>query len=148
MQARGGVRRSRELERPKGLGIHDFDPAGEKPPTNGFVRLDMRRRSIFFGRSYEIDIDRVRTGAQVLDWVFQMNQKMWVADNDIRTFLCIVEWMAAHYWGAAAQGLFCPFGVARIVDEKGNQVSTSEERRCEKIWEWRKPAAGRRQKED
>jgi hypothetical protein len=36
---------------------------------------------------YEVDLERCNTSAEILDWIFQVKNKMWCSDKDIADLL-------------------------------------------------------------
>lgn len=57
-------------------------------------------------QGYRIDLDRVTTSAQMLDWIFQIHSKPWGA-------AAFLGFMAALYDVLNPQGLVCTWGTDR-----------------------------------
>jgi hypothetical protein len=57
------------------------------------------------GCSYYVDLERLTTAAQALDWIFQLYGKGW-CDADIACLEDAVE----ERFGQNLQGAFCPYG--------------------------------------
>ncbi len=54
---------------------------------------------------YEVDLDRCRTCAQVLDWIYQLQGKPWLSDGDLRDFLKALDDVLGPI-----QANYCPGG--------------------------------------
>lgn len=63
------------------------------------------------GQSYEIPLSRLRCGSQVVDFVFQIQQKMWCTPTMLRDFVRAIELACTLLFeSSSAQGRLCPFG--------------------------------------
>lgn len=65
---------------------------------------------------YEIELQRVNSAGQLLDWVLQLHGKPWIRDSQIRAFLASVNDICARYKAGSAQYVFGPSGAAKTVD--------------------------------
>ena len=60
---------------------------------------------------YEIDLEsRCNTAAEMLDWIFQLHDKRFISDKDIRDLLRAFNDLFGH-----VQATLCPFGRPRGV---------------------------------
>jgi hypothetical protein len=62
---------------------------------------------------YEIDLDRVNTPAQLLDWIFQVAGKGWISATDIGNLVHAIEDIFD-----GVQGKLCPWGQPRRLNAK------------------------------
>jgi hypothetical protein len=65
---------------------------------------------------YDFTIDRLGSGAEVLDWFFQVNNKRWCTAQHLKEFLDCLEEITEIYFNDNAQGVFCPGGANKTVD--------------------------------
>lgn len=54
---------------------------------------------------YEVDLDRCKTSAQILDWIFQLHEKTWTDYEDIGHLLDAFDDLSG-----SVQGAFCSGG--------------------------------------
>jgi len=75
----------------------------------GRWRLDAKVRVLAFYENgrwlYEVDLDRCRTCAELLDWIYQLHGKRWLSDRDLRDFLNAVDDVVD-----GVQAKYCSFG--------------------------------------
>ena len=62
---------------------------------------------------YEIDLDRINSPAQLLDWIFQIAGKAWITAADIGDFVRAIDAIFDD-----VQGKFCPWGQPRYLKAK------------------------------
>ena len=60
---------------------------------------------------YEIDLDLIRSAAQVLDWIFQIEEKCWVTDAELAGFIRAISYLFGRD--------FCGSGQDKPIDIKG-----------------------------
>jgi hypothetical protein len=70
-------------------------------------------------QGYRIDLDRLTTSAQMLDWIFQIHSKPWGA----AAFLGFIE---ALYDVLNPQGLVCTWGIDRPFTSEGLRERVNE----------------------
>ena len=61
---------------------------------------------------YEVDLDRCRTSAEVLDWVFQVSHKEWMTPEGIRDFLLALDDLLRPH------GTLCPGGQDKAINPR------------------------------
>lgn len=64
---------------------------------------------------YEIDIEKCRTAAEALDWVFQVFNKPWATPELLFEILGALETACQNQFSKPAQGVWCPFGQSQKV---------------------------------
>jgi len=65
---------------------------------------------------YEIHLDQIDSGSQLLDFALQINRKGICKPEHIKEFLDCIEQISDRYFKKNAQGVFCPFGNNKNVD--------------------------------
>jgi hypothetical protein len=104
-------------EHPDGTEVVNFaDVEDEPPPRDGdswgrwrLQTSDMTLRLEDKGRwIYEFDLEKKHTPGTILDFIFQINGKVYVTSEDIGDFVEALEDITGN-----AQGVFCPFGTSR-----------------------------------
>jgi len=78
------------------------------------VSYDERTRTIKVwlneNRPYEIGLDRIDSGSELMDFVLQINGKGICKADHIKAFLDCIEELTDRYFSNNAQGIFCPGG--------------------------------------
>lgn len=69
---------------------------------------------------YEISLDRLNSGAELIDFVLQINAKGVCTPEHIKAFLDCVEQLSDRYFHKNAQGIFCPLGENKEVKWPSN----------------------------
>jgi TIR domain len=69
---------------------------------------------------YEVSLDRLNSGAELIDFVLQINAKGVCTPEHIKAFLDCVEQLTDRYFQKNAQGIFCPFGENKEVKWPNN----------------------------
>lgn len=64
------------------------------------------------GFIYEIDLDRCRTSAEVLDWIFQVQGKTWATAEIVKYLLEALDDLLTP------QGTLCSFGVSSTINPR------------------------------
>ena len=64
------------------------------------------------GYLYEIDLDRCRTSAEVLDWIMQVNAKTWATAGIMKDLLDALHDLLDP------QGTMCSFGASRTINPR------------------------------
>ena len=64
---------------------------------------------------YEIDLERCRNSAEVLDWLYQVLYKEWCSPQVIFDIMWKIEEAVRQYHQASVQGAFCGLGKNRKV---------------------------------
>ncbi len=89
-------------------------------PLKKVVTFDSKVGIITFWRDrdnvYDFKIDRLDSGAAVLDWFFQINSKGWCTAQHLKQFLDCLEEITELYLDKNAQGVFCPMGQNQQLD--------------------------------
>lgn len=65
---------------------------------------------------YEIHLDQISSGSELLDFVLQINRKGICKSEHIKEFLDCIEQISDRYFKKDAQEIFCPFGQNRNVE--------------------------------
>ena len=82
--------------------------------TVGSWTINMPSQTILYAKTDdEIELKDCRTCAGMLDWIFQLQEKTWISDKDMRDFLKIMN--QVFY----PQGLMCSFGTDHTQNRKG-----------------------------
>lgn len=64
---------------------------------------------------YEVDLNTCTDSAQVLDWIFQINEKEWCTAEHLKALLDCFHEACADAFQKDPQGVWCPFGVGKSV---------------------------------
>jgi hypothetical protein len=73
----------------------------------GAWQLKVKTRVLHHGvyPDYEIDLDKIKKSADVLDWIFQLQEKTWVTDAHIADFArCIRYLFGRRFCGSGSDG--------------------------------------------
>lgn len=70
--------------------------------------------------SYDIELDRLCSSAELLDFILQINAKRTTKPDHIKAFLDCLEELTDRYFKKNAQGIFCPFGETKDVEWPNN----------------------------
>lgn len=65
---------------------------------------------------YEIFLDQINSGAELMDFVLQINSKGITKPEHIKAFLDCIEQLSDRYFQKNAQGVFCPGGKNLFVE--------------------------------
>ncbi|RUO27877.1 hypothetical protein CWE12_13145 [Aliidiomarina sedimenti] len=65
---------------------------------------------------YEIHLDQIGSGSQLLDFILQVNRKGRSKPEHIKGFLDCIEELSDRYFKTNAQGVFCPLGTNKSVE--------------------------------
>jgi len=65
---------------------------------------------------YEIHLDQIVSGSQLLDFILQVNRKGRSKPEHIKGFLDCIEELSDRYFKTNAQGVFCPLGNNKNVE--------------------------------
>jgi hypothetical protein len=65
---------------------------------------------------YDFSLDRLTSGAEVLDWFLQVNNKGWCTPEHLQSFLNCIEEISDLYFDSSAQGVFCHGGQNKSPD--------------------------------
>lgn len=68
---------------------------------------------------YYVDLERCRTGAQILDWILQIAGKDWASNEDIGNLVRALDRL-----GNGLQGKVCPVGRNKRFDFKKHLVGS------------------------
>lgn len=60
---------------------------------------------------YEIDLERCRNSAELLDWLFQVLNKHWCTPQIISAVMWKIEEACRQYHHQSVQGTFCGLGI-------------------------------------
>jgi hypothetical protein len=87
------------------------------PPVHGQTwgpwRLDAKSLELFYRRNrwtYEIDLEKLTTSAAMLDWIFQVQLKVWCSASDIKHLL------EAFHALFRPQATLCSGGFSKTLD--------------------------------
>ncbi len=61
---------------------------------------------------YHIDLESFTDSAHILDWILQLSGKGWVKDQDIGSFVRLVE----DFIFEGLQGKVCPWGTSKTIE--------------------------------
>lgn len=86
-------------------------PVTFNPDTDVITFWDEKHRAI-----YDFTLERLESGAAVLDWFLQINGKRWCTPSHLKAFLDCLEELSDLHFNKNAQGLFCPAGDNKSVD--------------------------------
>ncbi len=64
------------------------------------------------GCIYDVDLERCRTSAEVLDWIFQIHGKTWATAEILKDLLDALDDMLSP------QATMCSFGQSKTIDPK------------------------------
>lgn len=64
---------------------------------------------------YEVDLEEMKTSADVLDWILQIANKGG-REWDVEGFIGELEYACEKVFRVNAQGVFCPYGVSMKID--------------------------------
>lgn len=64
------------------------------------------------GFIYEVDLERCRTSAEMLDWIFQVNKKTWATAEIVKNLLDAFECLLSP------QATLCSFGVSTSMNPR------------------------------
>ena len=67
------------------------------------------------GHTYQIDLERCNTPAQVLDWIFQIKVKTWATPEIMFDLLVAFDVACYIFHGRGVQGTLCPFGTSKQI---------------------------------
>lgn len=78
---------------------------------------DTRSIKVWFrpGAPYEIYLEQLTSGSELIDFAFQMNRKGVCKAEHIKAFLDCIEDLTDRYFQKNAQGIFCPSGINKEV---------------------------------
>jgi len=65
--------------------------------------------------TYDIELARLDSGAEIVDFIFQIAAKGWSGPDHVYQFVRMIEDLSQAAFGVNAQGLFCPSGVNKTV---------------------------------
>lgn len=71
------------------------------------LTIEIRNKDHFF---YEVDLERCRDSAELLDWILQVNLKTWCTPSIIKELLDTIEEACEKIFFNNAQGVYCPSG--------------------------------------
>lgn len=84
------------------------------------VRFDEFHQSIILNTlshgDYPIGLDQLNSGADIVDFIFQIARKGWVTPGHIYQFVKLIEVLSLEAFGENAQGVFCPSGQHKMID--------------------------------
>ena len=89
------------------MAADEIDPT--KPHTHGPWTYDPERLVVTHRDtpSYEIDLEQMTTSAEVLDWIVQLNGKVWITAEDMGHFVELLDRLLY------LQGRYCSGGTER-----------------------------------
>ena len=97
----------------------------EDPSLTPEVTLDRGRHMLIImpdGKTerhcYEIDLERSNTPAQILDWIYQLDQKIWMTNDLMGQIIQAYDDACEKVFHAYMQSVFCGSGIPREADWK------------------------------
>jgi len=76
--------------------------------------------------TYDIDVMRLRSPGDILDFIFQVKHKTWCGPQMMYELLTCFDMASELYLGGSVQGRFCPGGSNRIIDWKKIKLNAKE----------------------
>lgn len=65
--------------------------------------------------TYDISLSQIDSGAEIVDFIFQIAHKGWSGPDHIYQFVKMIEDLAQSAFNSNAQGVFCPMGSNKVV---------------------------------
>ena len=73
--------------------------------------------------TYDIDVMRLRSPGDILDFIFQVKHKTWCGPQMMYELLTCFDMASELYLGGSVQGRFCPGGSNRIIDWEKTEIN-------------------------
>lgn len=59
---------------------------------------------------YQIELNRITSSGELLDWIFQLKSKKWADSGIIIRFIHLLDELSFRFHGQSIQATFCPRG--------------------------------------
>lgn len=108
---------------PKGKSFHIL--MGNHSKLHPRVTLNLKRLTLTINARYpyEIDLERLTSASQVLDFILQIAGKTWCDDSLLMEVIHAIEHACDRVFDNQAQGVLCPCGTRMTVDWRNKDVS-------------------------
>jgi hypothetical protein len=73
--------------------------------------------------TYDIDVMRLRSPGDILDFIFQVKHKTWCGPQMMYELLTCFDMASELYLGGSVQGRFCPGGSNRVIDWEKTEIN-------------------------